>query len=118
MLRRIPWSVCACSAVRFWLYVCANDDAAQVYGGSMSFVVGAYLWSNSFQYDSSCTAGETVVSGFSMVLNNNRISGSQAVTSTIGGALHAPNPNFPMYACARMNFIHSIRTQVLLWAPM
>jgi len=74
--------------------------SAQVYGGSMSFVVGAYLWSNNPQYSSYCYAGDTVVSGLSMVLNNNRISGSQAVTSTTGGALLAPNPSFQMHAHA------------------
>jgi len=71
---------------------------AQVYGGSMSFVVGANLWSNGPRFDSSCSAGDTVVSGLSMVFDNNRISGSQAVTMTIGGVLQAPNPTFHKHA--------------------
>ena len=75
---------------RALVFVCARlTMAAQVYGGSMSFVVGAYLWSSSDQYYATCSAGDTVVSGLSMVFDNNRISGSQAVTSTIGGALLA-----------------------------
>ncbi len=57
--------------------------AVQVYGGSISFVVGAYMWSSSAAM-SSCTAGDTVISGLSMVFNDNRISDSQAVTSIAG----------------------------------
>jgi len=67
----------------------------------MSFVVGAYLWSYGDKYYSSCSAGDTVVSGLSMVFDNNGISGSQAVTSSIGGALQAPNPTFQMRAHVR-----------------
>jgi hypothetical protein len=91
--------------------------AAQVYGGSISFVVGAYLWSLSAQLVSSCSAGDTLVSGLSIVFNNNRISGSKAVTSTTESALQAPNPTFQMHAHARVNFVNSIRTQILLRAP-
>ncbi len=60
---------------------------AQVYGGSLSLVVGAYLWSENQQIlpASTCSAGVTVVSGLWMELNNIRISGSQAWTYTIGG---------------------------------
>jgi len=83
--------------------------AAQVYGGSMSFVVGAYVWGYSGQFYSSCSAGDTVVSGLSTVFENNRIYGSQAVTSTIGGALLALNPTFQMHAHVCLNFFHSIR---------
>ena len=99
-------------------FVCVRlTMAAQVYGGSVSFVVGAYVWSYSIRDYSSCFAGDTVVSGLSMVFDNNRISGSQAVTSTTGGALLALNPAFQMHAHARVNFVHSIRTQVLQLAP-
>ncbi len=66
---------------------------AQVYGGSVSLVFGAYLWSWSNQV-SICNAGVTVVSGLSAVFNSNRISGSEAVTLTTGGALQAPNHTF------------------------
>jgi hypothetical protein len=76
---------------------------AQVYGGSISFVVGAYLWSLSEQFIAACYEGGTVVSGLSMVFDNNHISGSQAVTSTIGGALQAQNPTFEMHAHAHVN---------------
>ena len=58
--------------------------AAQVYGGSLSLVIGAYLRSQS-EKDSYCIAGGTVVSGLQTEVNNNRISGSQAGTYTIGG---------------------------------
>ena len=56
--------------------------AAQVYGGSLSLVVGAYLWSfiTNIMYTSTCSAGITVVSGLWMELNNIRISGSEAGT--------------------------------------
>ena len=54
--------------------------AAQVYGGSLSLVVGAYLWSKSQQAYSTCNAGATVVFGLWTELNNIRISGSQAGT--------------------------------------
>ena len=64
--------------------------AAQVYGGSLSLVIGAYLWSQSPQFSSSCSAGGTVVSGLWTELNNIRISGSQARAYTIGGALQPP----------------------------
>jgi hypothetical protein len=74
-------------------FVCVQlTMAAQVYGGSMSFVVGAYLWSKAVNPYSH--AGDTVVSGLSMVFNINHISGSQAVTSTIGGALQSPKSYF------------------------
>jgi hypothetical protein len=87
---------------------------AQVYGGSMSFVVGAYLWSLSEQFIAAYYEEGTVVSGLSMVFDNNHISGSQAVTSTknlffstIEGALQAQNPTFEMHAHAHVNlFTH------------
>lgn len=68
-------------------FLYAIDYDAQVYGGSLSLVIGAYLWSQSQQYSSSCSAGGTVVSGLWTELNNIRISGSRAGTYTIGGAL-------------------------------
>ena len=72
-------------------FLYAIDYDAQVYGGSLSLVIGAYLWSQSQQYYSSCSAGVTVVSGLWTELNNIRISGSQAGTYTIGvGALQPP----------------------------
>ena len=67
--------------------------AAQVYGGSLSLVVGAYLWSQNRQFYSTCSAGVTVVSGLRTELNNIRISGSRAGTYTIGGALQPPQPH-------------------------
>ncbi len=39
-----------------------------------------------------------------MVFDNNRIYGSEAVTSTIGGVLLAPNPTCQMHEHARVNF--------------
>ena len=53
---------------------------AQVYGGSLSLVIGAFLWSASEQDVSYCFTGVTVVSGLWTELNNIRISGSQAGT--------------------------------------
>jgi len=92
--------------------------AAQVYGGSMSFVVGAFLRSfSSLKLESFCSAGDTVASGLSMVFNNIRISGSQAVTSTEKSAFPAPSYPFQMQIHAQVNFVHSFRTQVLLQAP-
>ena len=44
--------------------------AAQVYGGSMSFVVGAYLWSYNDKDQSFIYPGDTVVSGLSMVFES------------------------------------------------
>ncbi len=73
----------------------------QVYGGSLSLVFGAYLWSYSPTSVSTCSAGVTVVSGLSTQLNDIRISGSQAATYTIGGALQAPNHTFCMRKHAR-----------------
>ena len=91
--------------------------AVQVYGGSISFVVGAYIWSSS-SADSVCTAKDTVVSGLSMVFNNNRISGSQAVTSIEGVFQHKiQNSDFSKHTHAFVIFVHSIPTQVLPWAP-
>ena len=72
---------------------------AQVYGGSLSLVIGAYLWSQSRQYFSDCYAGVTVVSGLWTELNNIRISGSQAGTYTIGGGAFQPhNHTFRMHS--------------------
>ena len=72
--------------------------AAQVYGGSLSLVIGAYLWSQSQQDSSSCFARVTVVSGLWTELNNIRISGSQAGTYMIGGAFQPHNHTFRMIA--------------------
>jgi hypothetical protein len=69
---------------------------AQVYGGSLSLVIGAYLWSQSQEGFSTCSAGGTVVSGLWTELNNIRISGSQAGTYTIGGASVHHNHTFRM----------------------
>ena len=69
---------------------------AQVYGGSLSLIIGAYLWSSSQQFNSACSAGVTVVSGLWTELNNIRISGSQAGTYTIGGASVHHNHTFRM----------------------
>jgi hypothetical protein len=69
---------------------------AQVYGGSLSLVVGAYLWSASQLYFSYCFTGVTVVSGLWTELHNIRISGSQAGTYTIGGASVHHNHTFRM----------------------
>jgi hypothetical protein len=71
--------------------------AAQVYGGSLSLVIGAYLWSQSQQDVSNCYAGVTVVSGLWTELNNIRISGSQAGTYTIGGVFLPHNHTFRMH---------------------
>ena len=71
--------------------------AAQVYGGSLSLVIGAYLWSQSQQSYSSCSAGATVVSGLWTELNNIRISGSQAGTYAIRGAFLPRNHTFRMH---------------------
>jgi hypothetical protein len=77
--------------------------AAQVYGGSLSLVFGAYLWSYSPQSYSKCVVGDTVVSGLLADLNNNRISSSQAGTYTIGGTLQPHNHTFHMrgHLCTR-----------------
>ena len=77
--------------------------AAQVYGGSLSLVFGAYLWSSSMEDSTSYVAGGTLVYGLSIQLNDIRISGSKAATYTIGGALQAPNHTFRMleHALAR-----------------
>ena len=75
---------------------------AQVYGGSLSLVIGAHLWSQSQQASSTCYAGATVVSGLWTELNNIRITGSQAGTYTIGeGASVTHNHTFRMSAWAR-----------------
>ena len=78
---------------------------AQVYGGSLSLVFGAYLWSYSSGTinlsPSTCSAGVTAVSALSTELYKIRISGSQAATYTIGGALQAPNHTFCMRKHAR-----------------
>ena len=83
----------------------------------MAFVVGAYLWSYGIEFGSSCSAGDTFVSGLSMVFNNNRISGSQARTSIIEGVRQAPNRTSQTRAPVHVNFVHSIRTQVNLLVP-
>ena len=71
---------------------------AQVYGGSLSLVVGAYVWSQGQKYLSTCSAGATVVSGLWTELNNIRISGSQAGAFTIGGGASVPhNHTFRMH---------------------
>ena len=68
--------------------------ATQVYGGSLSLVIGAYLSVYSGQDTFSSFVGGTVVSGLRTELNNIRISGSRAGTHTIEGVLQLPNHTF------------------------
>jgi len=89
---------------------------AQVYGGSISFVVGAYLSSGSGA-PSYCQAGGTVVSGLSMVFNNIAISGSKAATLSIVGVSQSPNHSYLNARNCTFGFIHPNWTQVLQLAP-
>jgi hypothetical protein len=81
--------------------------AAQVYGGSLSFVVGALMSSRSADY-SVCSAGGTVVSDLSIVFNKNSISGSQAATLTTGGTFHAPQHPSYIYTHAHVNLFKTV----------
>ena len=63
----------------------------QVYGGALSFSIGAYIWSTGYFFGgSSISAGATVVSGIVLTLRNNRISNCLAESNTIGGMIEAP----------------------------
>lgn len=112
----IPLSLnLACRSARLFRNVCTSIAAmavalcsrlmmaAQVYGGSMSFVVGAYLWSTNSGFVNS-RAGGTVVIGLSMVFNNSSISDSLVATLTFGGAFQAPNHPIHMRILANVLF--------------
>ncbi len=61
-------------------------ESVQVSGGSISFVIGAYLWSlNAFVGASVASAGATVVSGLLAIFRNCSVFGSRASTSTGSG---------------------------------
>ena len=63
----------------------------QVYGGALSFSIGAYIWSTGYSFGgSNVTAGVTVVSGIILTLRNNRISNCLTESNTIGGMIEAP----------------------------
>jgi hypothetical protein len=63
----------------------------QVYGGALSFSIGAYIWSTGYFFGgSSISAGATVVSGIVLTFRNNRISNCLAESNTIGGMIEAP----------------------------
>jgi hypothetical protein len=58
--------------------------AAQVYGGSVAFIVHPYVWSsNSFDGVSSSSAGSTIVAGFAAVFLDCNFSGSVVSTRSI-----------------------------------
>ena len=58
----------------------------QVYGGSISIVIGAQLWSlNSFRGYSKVDVKRTTVSRLFVIFENCSISDSAAATSTTGG---------------------------------
>jgi hypothetical protein len=60
--------------------------APQVYGGGVSFVVHPHVWSsNSFNAQSSASAGDTIVSELSSVFKNCRFVGCSASSSTTRG---------------------------------
>jgi hypothetical protein len=58
----------------------------QVYGGGVSFVVHPYLWSsNSFDGNSSASAGDTSVSGLSAIFSNCHFIGCSVSSRSISG---------------------------------
>jgi hypothetical protein len=61
-------------------------ESCQVCGGSISFIIGANLWSsNAINGESRASAGVTNVSGLLAILKNCSVSGSRATTSTSSG---------------------------------
>ncbi len=61
-------------------------ESVQVAGGSISFVIGANLWSlNSFDSYSFASAGATIVSGLLAIFRNCSVFDSRASTSTGSG---------------------------------
>jgi hypothetical protein len=72
---------------RFKFIVFKVTHALQSYGGAVSFVVGAYLWSSSsFEgVGSVCTVGDTMTSRLSVLFKNIHIFDSSAVAFTFGG---------------------------------
>ena len=61
-------------------------ESVQVSGGSISFVIGANLWSvNAFNGRSDASAGATIVAGLLAIFRNCSVSGSRALTSTSSG---------------------------------
>ena len=67
-------------------YVRLSIMMLQVYGGALSFSIGAYIWSTGYFFGgSNVTAGATVVSGIIFTFLNNRISNCLAESNTIGG---------------------------------
>jgi hypothetical protein len=71
--------------------------AHQVYGGGVSFVVHPHLWSsNSFNAQSSASAGDTIVSELSAVFINCRFVGCHAASRTTRGTGVALHRLFPL----------------------
>ena len=61
-------------------------ELIQVGGGSISFIIGANLWSsNDFYGESTVVAGATIVSSLLAIFRNCSVSGSMASTSTGSG---------------------------------
>ncbi len=61
-------------------------ESVQVSGGSISFFIGANLWSsNAVNGLSELSAGGTIVSGLLAIFRNCSVSGSRASTSTSSG---------------------------------
>jgi hypothetical protein len=61
-------------------------ESDQVSGGSISFVIGANLWSlNTFNGGSVASAGATIVSGLVAIFRNCSVFGSRVSTSTGSG---------------------------------
>ena len=60
--------------------------SVQVFGGSISFAIGAYVWAlNAFNSRLEVSAGATIVSGLLAIFRNCSVSGSRALTSTSSG---------------------------------
>jgi hypothetical protein len=61
-------------------------ESVQVAGGSISFVIGANLWSlNAINGASEANTGATIVSGLLAIFRNCSVFGSRASTSTGSG---------------------------------
>ncbi len=74
--------LCACTT----LHLCMTA-AVQVQGGSLSVVIGAYVWSlSSYRGQSDAVAGATSASGISCIFSKFNVSRSRASTVTDAGA--------------------------------
>jgi hypothetical protein len=80
----------SCSARRVWEDA-SEQSGANVYGGSLSFYIGAYSWSKSISQSSNSACGGTITNGISVHVRDTTSTDSEAFSGTSTGHSYGAN---------------------------